>query len=164
MSQNNPEPTDSAQDGLSVLVVDDSPDVRVLIGMVIRRHSPGWRVAGLAESGGQAVELARLAQPDVVLLDISMPGMDGVEALPLVHEAAPGAVVVMLTGFTNAEARARAEAAGADGFVVKDNLVHALVPRVEEVLASVHRVPAPPGQSGGLGEAPSARRIRDLRH
>lgn len=137
MSQSKPDQqSETAQTGLRILVVDDSPDIRGLIEIVIRRHGAGWQVVGTAESGERAVEQAREAQPDLVLLDISMPGMSGLEALPLVREAAPGAVLVMLSGFGNAEARDRAEAAGAQGYLVKDNLVRTLVPRIEAVLAA----------------------------
>ena len=124
--------------GLRVLVVDDSPDIRALIELVIRRRGVGWQLVGTADSGERAVELARITQPNVVLLDISMPGMGGLEALPLVHEVAPEAVVIMLTGFISAEVRASAEAAGAQGYLVKDSLVRTLVPRVEAVLADLH--------------------------
>ena len=67
---------------LSVLIVDDSEDLRDLLSMVIERHPAGWRVVATAAEGEEAIEEARSSQPDLVLLDIAMPVMDGMQALP----------------------------------------------------------------------------------
>ena len=75
---------------LSVLIVDDSEDLRELLSMVIERHPAGWQVVATAAEGQQAIEVARDNQPDLVLLDIAMPVMDGMQALPHIREAAPG--------------------------------------------------------------------------
>lgn len=125
---------DGATDGLHVLVVDDSDDLRDLISMVIARHPGGWRVVGTAAQGQQAVEMAREHQPDLVLLDIAMPVMDGMEALPLIRQAAPDATVVMLSGFPFATAGPGALDAGAHGYLEKSDLVRSLIPRLEEIL------------------------------
>ena len=122
---------------LNVMVVDDSPDLRELIAMVIQRHPAGWRVVATAAEGQQAVEEARASQPDLVLLDIAMPVMDGMQALPLIKQAAPEAVVVMLSGFPFATAGEGAINAGAHGYLEKTNLVKGLIPRLEDILAEV---------------------------
>jgi len=122
---------------LEVVVVDDSPDLRELISMVIRRHPGGWRVVATAADGEQGVEAARTSQPDLVLLDIAMPVMDGMQALPLIKQAAPGTVVVMLSGFPFATAGEGALNAGAHGYLEKTNLVKGLIPRLEGILAEV---------------------------
>ena len=77
-------------------------------------------VVGDAADGEGAVAIAECLQPDVMLLDIAMPGLDGLEALPLILERSPGTRVVVLTGFASAELRERALAAGAAGYLVKD--------------------------------------------
>ncbi|WP_051706686.1 response regulator transcription factor [Nocardioides aequoreus] len=120
--------------GLHVLVVDDSDDLRDLISMVIARHPGGWQVVGTATEGRQAVDVAREQQPDLVLLDIAMPVMDGMEALPLIREAAPEATVVMLSGFPFETAGPGALQAGAHGYLEKSDLVRSLIPRLEEIL------------------------------
>ncbi len=120
-------------DDLHVMVVDDSEDLRLLIGLVIDR-SPGWRVVATATEGRQAVDVARDSQPDVVLLDIAMPVMDGMQALPLIREAAPEAVVVMLSGYPFATAGRGALNAGAHGYLEKADLVNTLVPRLRLIL------------------------------
>jgi CheY-like chemotaxis protein len=118
----------------NVLVVDDSPDLRELISMVIERHPAGWRVVATAAEGQAAVREAKSTQPDLVLLDIAMPVMDGMQALPLIREAAPEAVVVMLSGYPFATAGQGAIDAGADGYLEKSDLVRSLVPRLEKIL------------------------------
>lgn len=123
--------------GVRVLVVDDAPDVRRLVQIVIERHDQDWEVVAVADNGETAIEQARAEQPDLVLLDISMPRMDGLEALPLVRAAAPRAAVVMLTGFADDGMRSAAEAAGAHGYLEKEDLVRTLVPRLETLLADV---------------------------
>ena len=122
-------------ENVNVLVVDDSDDLRELISMVIELG--GWQVVATAEEGQQAVERARVSQPDLVLLDIAMPVMDGMQALPLIREACPDAVVVMLSGYPFAVAGQGALNAGAHGYLEKSNLVKSLIPRIERILDSV---------------------------
>ena len=69
-----------------------------------------------------------------MLLDIAMPVMDGMEALPLIREVAPDAVVVMLSGYPFATAGAGALAAGAHGYLEKSDLVRGLIPRLQRIL------------------------------
>lgn len=120
--------------GISVLIVDDSEDLRDLLSMVIERHPVGWRVVATAAEGEQGIEEARTAQPDLVLLDIAMPVMDGMEALPRIKEAAPHAVVVMLSGYPFSTAGQGALNAGAHGYLEKSDLVKGLIPRLERIM------------------------------
>jgi CheY-like chemotaxis protein len=119
---------------VNVLVVDDSADLRELISLVLERHPDSWTVVGTAAEGQQAVEEARARQPDLVLLDIAMPVMDGMQALPLIRQAAPNAVVVMLSGYPFATAGQGAINAGAHGYLEKSDLVRSLIPRLEHIL------------------------------
>jgi DNA-binding NarL/FixJ family response regulator len=79
-----------------VLLVDDVADIRLLLRSLFAVY-PGVEVVGEAGDGQQAIELAGTTQPDLVVLDLSMPVMDGVAALPAIREAAPGARVVVLS-------------------------------------------------------------------
>jgi CheY-like chemotaxis protein len=123
-------------ESLNVLVVDDSPDLRELISMVIERHPDGWQVVATAAEGQQAVDQARDTQPDLVLLDIAMPVMDGMQALPLIRQACPEAVVVMLSGYPFETAGQGALDAGAHGYLEKSDLVRGLIPRLEHILGT----------------------------
>jgi YesN/AraC family two-component response regulator len=123
-------------ENLSVMIVDDSADLRDLLSMVIEKHPAGWRVVATAAEGEQAVQEARTRQPDLVLLDIAMPVMDGMQALPLIREVAPQALVVMLSGYPFSTAGQGAIDAGAHGYLEKSDLVKGLIPRLEKIIES----------------------------
>ena len=123
-------------ENLSVLIVDDSEDLRELLSLVIQRHPDGWEVVATAAEGEQAIEEARTSQPDLVLLDIAMPVMDGMQALPHIRQAAPNAVVVMLSGYPFSTAGQGALNAGAHGYLEKSDLVKGLIPRLERIIES----------------------------
>jgi DNA-binding NarL/FixJ family response regulator len=90
-------------------------------------------IVGHAADGGEAVRLAAELGPDVVLMDISMPGMDGIEAAQAIHEANPGARVLMLTGSNSRADVDRARRAGAAGYVTKDRIAAELIDAIVEV-------------------------------
>lgn len=125
---------------MRILIVDDAPDIRAVVKEIINLRDTGWHVIGEATNGAAGIELARSEQPDLVLLDISMPVMDGLEALPGMQQVAPNSVVVILTGYPTRAAREQAIAAGAAGFVEKDDIVCRLVPHLEAILRGLgHR-------------------------
>ena len=128
---------------MRVLIVDDSADLRMLLSRVIERRSTGWQVVAQAVDGREAIDAASAHDVDLVLLDIAMPVMDGMEALPRIREAAPNAVVVMLSGFPFAVAGQGALDAGAHGYLEKTDLVKGLVPELEKIIGTV-RAPHPP--------------------
>ncbi len=101
-----------------VLLVDDAEDLRTLLHIKLEL-SEGFEVVGEAVDGVDAVEQATLLQPDLVLLDVAMPRMDGLEALPLIRDAVPGVHVVVLSGFNEETMAENALAAGAEHYVVK---------------------------------------------
>ena len=100
-----------------VLVVDDHPLTRDALAGLLGQS--GFDVAGVASSGEEAVELARTLQPELVLLDLTMPGLSGLAALPLVREAAPATEVVVLTAAEDESALLGAVRAGAAGYLLK---------------------------------------------
>src|SRR5256885_14049952 len=81
---------------LRVLLVDDVADLRLLLASLFGAH-PGVQVVGEAADGQQAVALARQHEPDLIVLDLAMPVLDGVGALPLLRRASPRSRVVVLT-------------------------------------------------------------------
>jgi DNA-binding NarL/FixJ family response regulator len=89
-------------------------------------------VAGRARNGAEALELALELEPDVVLMDISMPVMDGVEATRRIREARPDACVLILTGSNAAVDVDRSREAGASGYVTKDRIASQLVEAIVE--------------------------------
>lgn len=114
-----PAATPAATPVTTILLADDHHLVRA--GLAGLPDSAGdLRVAGQAADGRQAVELAAELAPDVVLMDLSMPVMDGVEATRQVLAADPAATVVVLTSFSDQPQVADALAAGAVGYLLKD--------------------------------------------
>ncbi|MFF3706227.1 response regulator [Streptomyces phaeochromogenes] len=102
-----------------VVLADDQPLVRAALRMVIA-ETAGLEVVGEAGTGAEAVALAGAEHPDVVVMDIRMPGMDGIEATRLITEGSGGAQVIMLTTFDDDDYLYGALRAGAAGFLVKD--------------------------------------------
>jgi signal transduction histidine kinase len=102
-----------------VLVVDDNPGFRdSLISLL---DTDEMSVVGQASSGSEALELAKQTSPDVVLMDVRMPGMNGIETTRLLKEASPEVGVVALTGFEDQWAVRDMLVAGASGYVLKDS-------------------------------------------
>jgi DNA-binding NarL/FixJ family response regulator len=91
-------------------------------------------IVGSAANGEEAVDLARSLRPHVVLMDISMPRLDGVEATRRIHQELPGARVLMLTGSSARQDVARARKAGAAGYVTKDKIAAELVDAILQVV------------------------------
>ena len=104
---------------IRVLVVDDHPIVRRGISAEINLD-PELSVIGEAQNGLEAVEMARQLKPDVILMDLMMPQMDGVEATRQIIAANPDAQVLILTSFTEEDSVYTAVKAGAAGFIYKD--------------------------------------------
>jgi len=101
----------------SVLVVDDHPLTREALASLLQSH--GFDVVGLASDGAEAIVVAAEVGPDLVLLDLSMPGLDGLTALPRLREAAPDCEVVVLTASGTEENLLAAIRGGAAGYLLK---------------------------------------------
>ena len=117
-----------------VLVVDDAEDIRMLLRLRVEARN-GLTVVGEAADGVAAVELASELQPDLVLLDLAMPRMDGLEALPLIRAAVPDVRVVVLSGFNQGTLANKALEAGADHYVVKGGSMRELLDLAESLFA-----------------------------
>lgn len=104
---------------ISVLLVDDQELMRMAFRMVIESQ-PDLRVAGEAATGLEAIAQARSLQPDVLLMDVRMPDLDGVEATRRILASGSGARVIILTTFDVDEYVYGALRAGASGFLLKD--------------------------------------------
>ena len=100
-----------------ILIVDDHPLTRDALAALLAQQ--GFEVVGEAADGEEALRAARKHDPDVVLLDLTMPGMDGLTALPKIREEAPGSEVVVLTASDTEENLLAAIRAGAAGYLLK---------------------------------------------
>src|SRR4051812_41052702 len=99
-----------------ILIVDDHPLTREALSSLLRAHE--FDVVGEASDGAEAIREAGKLQPDLVLLDLSMPGLDGLSALPRLREAAPECEVVVLTASGTEENLLHAIRAGAAGYLL----------------------------------------------
>jgi len=105
------------KDRTSVIIADDNASIRLILKGLLSEL--GLNVVHLSTTGADAVSAAKTYQPAVVCLDVDMPVMSGLEALPLIREASPHTAVVMVTGNTSREFVEKAAAAGARGYIVK---------------------------------------------
>jgi DNA-binding NarL/FixJ family response regulator len=104
-----------------VLIVDDQLPFRVVARTVVGL-TPGFDVVAEAESGEQAVELAQELHPDLVLMDINLPGINGIEATRRLRSAVPDTVVVLLSTYTREDLPADAMRCGAARYVHKEDV------------------------------------------
>lgn len=111
---------------ITLLLVDDYQAIRTLIRHFVERTAD-IRVVGEAGDGAEAVALAAELSPDVVLMDVQMPGIDGIAATKTIREVAPHSAVVMFSSDDDCHTRQRAQAVGAQAFVAKGETQAALL-------------------------------------
>jgi len=114
-----------------VLLVDDVKDIRDMLRLILELR-PGFAVVGEAANGKQAIEQAESTQPDVVFLDLAMPVMDGLEALPEIRRVAPRSRILVSSGYDHTMARQALEL-GAHASIVKGG-------KASEIVAAIRAV------------------------
>ncbi|MGQ0434989.1 MAG: response regulator transcription factor [Microthrixaceae bacterium] len=115
-----------------IVIADDSADLRLLLTLALRGDAD-FEVVGEATNGAEAVALAGRLRPDLLLLDLSMPVMDGLEALPLIRDISPSTSVVVVSGFLNGDMQQRVLDLGASGFIEKGDDLGQLVGFVQRL-------------------------------
>ncbi len=116
-----------------ILVADDYEPWRRFVASLILFGKPQWRIAGEASDGAEIVRKAQELRPDLVLLDIRMPKITGIEAARQILKTVPNAKILFLSGFDSLETVEEALRTGAHGYVVKLDAVRDLVCAVESV-------------------------------
>jgi DNA-binding NarL/FixJ family response regulator len=117
---------------IRILVADDHELIRRGVIELLRRQ-PQWKVVGEAVHGQEAVEKAKKLKPDVIILDISMPRLDGLEATRRIREAVPESAILILTMHDSEQMVRRVLQAGAKGYILKSDLGRRLVAGVKAV-------------------------------
>ena len=125
---------------IRVLIVDDHPVVRLGLKTMIDYESD-LKLVGEASNGKEAVKLFRHYQPDVALIDLRMPEMDGVEAISAIHSEFPKAQIIILTTYDGDEDIYRGLQAGAKGYLLKDALYEELVTAIHKVYEGRSHIP-----------------------
>ena len=119
-----------------MLLVDDDPDLRDLLEVMLEEDGR-FRVVGHAADGIEALRLAERQSPDVVVLDLQMPGMDGLTALPGLRARLPEARIVVLSAFPDPLTLADAMELGVDGYIDKSRSWCELIPTLAGLCALV---------------------------
>jgi DNA-binding NarL/FixJ family response regulator len=134
---------------IRVLVVDDHPVVRMGLGSMLESRD-GIRVVGMAASGAEAMTSVNASRPDVVLMDLRMPEMDGVDAIAALRAADPNIKILVLTNYQMDEDIFNALQAGALGYLVKSAPQDEVVNAIRAV--NQGKVCVPPAIAGKLAE------------
>ena len=155
-----------AHDNVTVLVVDDQRLIREGIASLLDLQE-GVAVAGTAVNGQEALAIAKKLRPDVVLMDVRMPVMDGIAATARLRQTLPGCKILMLTTFDDDEYIIKSLQAGASGYLLKDipaadlaqavKLVHAGIYQLDTAVAGklVSAISRPSTSSGDVASASS---------
>jgi len=122
---------------IRILLVDDHPIVRQGLKTLLEGHSD-WQVIGEASDGAEAVEKAKSLSPDVMVLDVTMPRMNGLDACRILRREFPRLEILFVTQHDSPQMMREALEAGARGYVVKSNAARDLLAAVEAVCQ--HRV------------------------
>ena len=122
-----------SSDVVRVLIADDEPLFVEMVDAMLTAE--GIAVVGRAQDGQEAVDRTLALVPDVTLMDISMPVIDGIEATRQIRESVPSACVLVLTGSTAAVEIDRARKAGAAAFLSKDRIASELVATITDLAA-----------------------------
>jgi DNA-binding NarL/FixJ family response regulator len=120
---------------ISLFLVDDVPELRDLVRYGVE-EDPGFEVVGEAGTGRAAIEGVSETRPTVVLLDLSMPDMDGFAAIPELRSRLPELVIIVLSGFPAIRMGKRARERGADGYVEKGGPMSELRDVIREAVSA----------------------------
>ena len=115
-----------------ILLVDDAAFMRMMIKDILTKN--GYNIAGEAENGAKAVEKYNELKPDLVLMDITMPEMDGIQALKKIKEADPGASVIMCSAMGQQAMVIESIQSGAKDFIVKPFQADRVLEAVQKVV------------------------------
>jgi DNA-binding NarL/FixJ family response regulator len=116
----------------TMLVADDNPRLRALIRR-ISAQQPDLRIVGEAGDGAEAIQLAHELRPDIMLMDIVMPRVNGLEAMRQIKAERPETKVIIMTVHTEDAYRRAAEDSGADAFLLKRTLMTTLLPTIRRM-------------------------------
>jgi two-component system, NarL family, nitrate/nitrite response regulator NarL len=125
-----------------VLIVDDNFAVRSMVRQVFELE-PDFEVSGEAENGRDAIQKAENLKPDLVILDLSMPVMSGLDAAPRLKQLLPGVRIILFTVEESNELDRLARAGGINAVVAKSEAASKLVPQAQALLASMDQADGP---------------------
>ena len=128
------DPDKARGDGRTILVVDDNPKIRHAVGQAFL--SDGFSVCGEAPNGEEAISLCNRLRPDIILLDLSMPVMNGLQAAPELRRIAPKTPIILFTMYGNALQQHQVAALGIDLVVSKNDPLSEIIEKVHALLGA----------------------------
>jgi two-component system, NarL family, response regulator NreC len=117
-----------------ILIAEDNKRFRTFLRTLLEQRHDDWSVCGVAKNGDEAVQKAIKLKPDVILLDIEMPKLDGLSACRLIREKVPTSEILILTVYQSLELARIAAESGAWGYVSKTLVSRDLVPAIEAMM------------------------------
>lgn len=143
------------------LLVDDAPDLRLVVRHTLERHG-GFAVVGEAGDGEEAVGVAASSSPDIILLDLDMPGVGGMVALPQLRAVVPNSKIVILSGVARLPAERLARSAGEVGFIEKGISSRRLIDEILAIAGLIESIEGALAESRAVlpGETQSPRAAR----
>jgi two-component system, NarL family, response regulator NreC len=117
-----------------ILIADDNKPFRTFLKTLLERHE-GWSVCGVAKNGDEAVQKAIELKPDIILLEIEMPKLDGLSACRLIRKKVPTSKILILTVCQSLEVARIAAESGAGGYVSKSFISRDLIPAIEAMMS-----------------------------
>lgn len=124
---------------LRVVLADDTKEYRDLLRIILE-HDGRFEVVGEAATGEEAVEVTGAERPDAIVLDLAMPVMDGLQAIPLLLECSPETAIVVLSGFARGQLDGEALSRGASAYVEKGEAFSRIAETLLEATAVVRAV------------------------
>ena len=134
--------TDTRVERVTVVVVDDDPDYLWLVRVILEMRGNGITIVGEAASGERALALVLHERPDVVIADLMMPRLNGLELTRRIKQERPQTKVLLMSAYTEDTYRRIASVSGADGFLNKHMIHTGLLPAIREVMVR------PPSRDG----------------
>lgn len=141
---------------LTIVVVDDAPDYRLLLRSILASVSETMAIVGEAADGEEALALVRRERPDIVITDLVMPRLNGVELTTRIRQELPQTKIILMSSYTEDAYRLMASDSGADAFVSKQVITSSLLPAIRDVIArrlSGGSGPLPPGAGASSAAA-----------
>lgn len=146
-----------------ILVVDDHEMLREGVRSLLAKLRPDWQICGEAADGDEAISLARKLEPDIIVLDITMPKMSGLEACVRMRKSGMKVPVLIFTTHQSETLDSEVRRAGAQGYVLKSQAARSLVAAIDAILAGgtfFGQAHEPSPVSGGNPAPGALRRIR----
>ena len=141
---------------LTIVVADDAPDYRLIVRTILASVSDMMTIVGEAEDGAEALAVVLRERPDIVITDLMMPLLNGIELTKRIREELPQTKIILMSSYTEDAYRLMASDSGADAFVNKRVINDALLPAIRDLIRRISGGSGPLPPSAGTSPASAA--------